>query len=183
LNADPDAPLIERIARGDGLAVRLLVARKLPRTLALAARLLGDRSEAEDVAQEAFLRVWKHAGRWQPGPAKFDSWLHLVTINLCRDRLRRRREVPTDQPPDQADPAPGADGLLIERQRHRSVAAAVAALPERQREAIVLVHYQDMSNIEAAAILDVSVEALESLLARGRRTLRQALRPQEDANE
>lgn len=173
--ADPDAALIERIGRGDSAAVRLLVAAKLPRLLSLATRMLGDRAEAEDVAQEAFLRAWKQAPRWRPGAARFDTWLHMVVLNLCRDRLRRRREVITDQPPERADPSPGPEAMLGEAERERRVEAAIAALPDRQREAILLVHYQELSNIEAASILEVSVDALESLLARGRRTLRRLL--------
>lgn len=171
---DPDAVLVERIAHGDPAAVRLLVNAKLPRVLAMAVRMLRDRGEAEDVAQELFEKVWRHAGRWRPGAARFDTWIHTVTLNLCRDRLRRRRETSAELP-DRADPAPAADAKLIEDQRARRVTAAVGALPERQREAILLVHYQDMTNIEAAAVLDVSVEALESLLARGRRALRRML--------
>lgn len=176
---DPDAPLVERIARGEPAAVRLLVNAKLPRVLGLATRMLGDRGEAEDVAQELFERVWRHAARWRPGAARFDTWMHTVTLNLCRDRLRRRRET-TAQAPEQADPAPSADAVMIEDQRARRVAAAIAALPERQREAILLVHYQDMTNIEAAAALEISVDALESLLARGRRSLRRTFAEGDD---
>jgi RNA polymerase sigma-70 factor, ECF subfamily len=170
--SDPDAELVARIGRGDEQAARLLVGAKLPRVLALATRTLRDRGEAEDVAQETFLRVWRHAKRWRPGAARFDTWLHTVTLNLCRDRLRRRREVAMAEPPERADPAPPQDAALDEAAESRAVADAIGALPDRQREAILLVHYQDMSNIEAAAALEISVDALESLLARGRRALR-----------
>lgn len=172
---DPDGPLVQRIGQGDDAAVRLFVAAKLPRLLSLAKRMLGDAGEAEEVTQETFLKAWKQAARWQPGGARFDTWLHTVMLNQCRDRLRRRHEIPSDNLPETADPEPDAESRLIESQRDRSVAAAIAALPERQREAILLVHYQDMSNIQAAQALDVSVDALESLLARGRRTLRKVL--------
>lgn len=176
---DPDTRLIARVGRGDAAATRLLVAAKLPRILSLAARMLGDRAEAEDVAQEAFVRAWRQSKAWRPGAARFDTWLHTVVLNLCRDRLRRRREIPSETLPDRADTAPGAEAGLIEAERGHRVASAIAALPERQREAILLVHYQDLSGIEAATALDVSVEALESLLARGRRTLRATLASQE----
>ncbi len=172
---DPDAALLARIGDGDDAAVRMIVNAKLPRVLALARRLLGDAAEAEDVAQETFLRVWRQAGRWRPGAALFDTWLHTVTLNLCRDRLRRRSETLVDVLPEVADPAMPQDVAMAEGEQSRRVAAAVAALPDRQREAILLVHYQDLSNTAAAQTLDVSVDALESLLARGRRALRQAL--------
>jgi RNA polymerase sigma-70 factor (ECF subfamily) len=172
---DPDEELLSRVAVGDPAAVRALVARKLPRLLSLAGRMLGDAPEAEDVAQEAFLRVWKQAPRWRPGAARFDTWLHRVALNLCYDRLRRRREVATAEPPELADEGPAPDRGLQASDTGRRVAQALQALPERQREAIVLCHYQELGNIEAAAVMGVSVEALESLLGRGRRTLRAAL--------
>ena len=172
---DPDTRLIQRVGRGEPAATRLLVAAKLPRILGLATRMLRDASEAEDVAQEAFVRVWRTAGAWQPGRARFDTWLHTVVLNLCRDRLRRRREVASNTVHEVIDPTPDAEAALIEAERGGAVIEAIAALPERQREAILLVHYQDLSGAEAAAALDVSVEALESLLGRGRRALRQQL--------
>lgn len=172
---DPDEELIERIARGDPAAVRALVARKLPRLLSLGQRMLGDAAEAEDVAQDAFLRVWKQAPRWTPGAARFDTWLHRVALNLCYDRLRRRRETATETPPEQVDEGPAPDRGLEAADTSVRVTRALQALPDRQREAIVLCHYQDLGNIEAAAVMGVSVEALESLLGRGRRALRAAL--------
>ena len=172
---DPDEALLQRVAEGDPAAVRALVGRKLPRLMSLAGRMLGDAAEAEDVAQEAFVRVWKQAPKWRPGRAKFDTWLHRVALNLCYDRLRRRREIPTDSPPEQTDPGPLPDRGLEAEATSGRVAQALAALPERQREAIVLCHYQDLGNIEAATVMGVSVEALESLLGRGRRALKTAL--------
>lgn len=169
---DPDTRLVERVGRGEPAATRMLVAAKLPRILGFATRMLRDTAEAEDVAQEAFVRVWKQARGWQPGRARFDTWLHTVVLNLCRDRLRRRREITIDTLPEAIDSAPDAEATLLEAERGHAVAAAIAALPERQREAILMVHYQDLSCMQAALALDVSVDALESLLARGRRTLR-----------
>ena len=175
LIVDPDEELVRRVGQGDPAAIQAMVARKLPRMLALAQRMLGDATEAEDVAQDAMLRAWKQAPRWTPGQAKFDTWLHRVALNLCYDRLRRRRETPTATPPDHPDPGPAPDRGLLAADVGVRVDAALARLPERQREAIVLCHYQELTNIEAAALMSVSVDALESLLSRGRRALRQTL--------
>lgn len=169
---DPDAGLVARVGRGDEAATRMLVGAKLPRILALARRMLGDATEAEDVAQETFVRAWRQAAGWRPGAARFDTWLHTVTLNLCRDRLRRRRDTVMPELPEIADPAPPADAALDETAQASAVRAAITALPERQREAILLVHYQDLTNIAAAEAMEISVEALESLLSRGRRSLR-----------
>ena len=163
---------MRRVAAGDTLAVHALSVGKLPRILSLAARMLGDAAEAEDVAQDAFLRLWRHAHRWRQGPARLDTWLHRVTLNLCYDRLRRRREVPMAEPPEQIENAPAQDAVLFSQDLSRQVQAALSALPLRQREAVILVHYQDLTNIQAAEIMSVSVDALESLLSRARRKLR-----------
>lgn len=172
---DPDEDLVRRVGEGDPAAIQAMVARKLPRMLSLAQRMLGDAAEAEDVAQEAMLRAWRQAPRWIPGQARFDTWLHRVGLNLCYDRLRRRREIATDAVPDRIDDGPAPDRGLLAAETGARVEAALARLPERQREAIVLCHYQELGNIEAAALLEISVEALESLLSRGRRALRTAL--------
>ncbi|WP_303703074.1 MULTISPECIES: RNA polymerase sigma factor [Brevundimonas] len=173
--ADPDEDLVKRVGAGDPAAVQAMVARKLPRMLSLAQRMLGDAAEAEDVAQEAMLRAWKQAPRWTPGQARFDTWLHRVALNLCYDRLRRRREIATDVMPDHVDDGPAPDRGLLAAETGAQVQAALSRLPPRQREAIVLCHYQELGNIEAAALMEISVEALESLLSRGRRALRTAL--------
>ena len=173
---DGDDAAMRRVGAGDAAACRLLVERHLPRVLGLAWRLLGDRAEAEDAAQEAFLRLWRHAGDWQPGRARLGTWLHQVALNLCRDRLRRRRTEPLDSVPE-PPVAPEAEAGIQRRQAAAAVRAALAALPERQRLAIELCHFQGLAQAEAAAALGIGVEALESLLARGRRGLRERLRP------
>lgn len=175
MNPDPDHRLLVEVARGNKIAVRRLLAAKLPRIVALASRLLGGAVEADDIAQETFMRVWQIAPRWQPGKAQFDTWLYTVALNLCRDRLRRRNRLDVGDVPDQADPSIPVDEKIDVERTAKAVADALQCLPERQREAIVLQYYQDLSNIEAAEVMGVSVEALESLLARGRRRLRELL--------
>lgn len=173
---DPDADLVRGAGAGDARAAEALVRRHLSRMVGLARRMLNDASEAEDVAQEVFLRVWREAPRWRPGAAKFETWMHRVALNLCYDRLRRRRErADPDAGLLVADDAPLASEIWLARQRAAKVQAALAQLPERQRAAIALVHFQELSNIAAAETLEISVEALESLLARGRRAMRAAL--------
>lgn len=173
---DPDAEFVRKAGAGDQRAAETLVRRHLPRMVGLARRMLSDAAEAEDVAQEVFLRVWREAPRWKPGAAKFETWMHRVALNLCYDRLRRRRETPdADAGLLVADPTPLASEVLLARQRAAKVQAALDQLPERQRAAIALVHYQELSNIAAAEMLEISVEALESLLSRGRRALKAAL--------
>ena len=138
---DPDADLVRNIGAGDARAAEALVRRHLPRMVALARRMLADASEAEDVAQDLFLRVWREAPRWKPGAAKFETWMHRVALNLCYDRLRRRRETPDpDAGVDVADSRPMPADEWLARQRAARVDAALAELPERQRAAIVLVH-------------------------------------------
>jgi len=173
---DPDAELVRRAGAGDARAAEQLVRRHLPRMVGLARRMLSDAAEAEDVAQEVFLRVWREAPRWKPGAAKFETWMHRVALNLCYDRLRRRREKPDPGAGlAVADATPLPSEVWLARQRAARVQAALAELPERQRAAIALVHFHELSNIAAAEMLEISVEALESLLARGRRAMKAAL--------
>jgi RNA polymerase sigma-70 factor (ECF subfamily) len=174
---DPDGELVARVGKGDVAAARAIMARHLPKILNLGRRMLGDQIEAEDVAQDVFVRVWTHAARWQPGQAKFETWLHRVALNLCYDRLRRKPAMAIDDVPEPADHAPGPAARLFDSQLAENVNAALKGLPERQREALILCHYQGLTNIDAAEIMGVSVEAMESLLSRGRRTLKTSLKP------
>lgn len=172
---DPDGELVQRIAQGDAAAARALMARHLPRVLSLARRMLGNAADAEDVAQETFLRAWNSAAKWRPGQAKFETWLHRVAVNQCYDRLRKKRGVALDDIADPVDPGPMPGAALETGDTVKAVEAALARLPERQRAAIVLCHYEGQGNIAAAETLGISVDALESLLARGRRALRELL--------
>ncbi len=175
MTIDPDADLVARVGRGDPAAAAALMARHLPRMLALSRRMLSDPVEAEDAVQDAFIQLWTHASRWEPGRARIGTWLYRVTLNKCYDRLRRRPTARLDEAAEIVDPAPGPEANLQNAAIAVQIEAALAALPERQRAAIQLCHFQGCGNIEAADILGLSVEALESLLARGRRTLRARL--------
>ena len=178
---DPDeAALLARYARGDAAAARVLTLRLTPRAHAQAMRLLGDRAEAEDVAQDAMMRLWKIAPDWRAGEAKVTTWLYRVVANLCTDRLRRRPRGPValDEVAEPADPAPGAEEHLQAEARRSALTAALAGLPERQRLAVMLRHFDGATNPEIAERLGVSVEAVESLTARGKRALAAALKGQ-----
>ncbi|WP_213989127.1 RNA polymerase sigma factor [Sodalis sp. dw_96] len=172
---DPDLALLIRVGAGDGNAMRQLVARKLPWVLSLAQRMLGDRGEAEDVAQELFVRVWQQAPHWKPGVARFDSWLYRVALNLCHDRLRAHREQPVEILPETVDPALEPAEMIAARQRSERMRRALMALPPRQREALVLHYFQGLPQAEVADLMAVSEEALESMLARARQKLRISL--------
>ena len=136
--------------------------------------MLRETADAEDVTQEAMLRLWRIAPAWEDRAA-VGTWLYRVASNLCIDRMRKRRPISGEPLPEVPDEAPGVLRRLEARDRAAALDAALAALPERQRAAIVLRHFEDRSNPEIAAVLDLSVEAVESLLARGRRALAAAL--------
>jgi RNA polymerase sigma-70 factor (ECF subfamily) len=175
--APTDAELLGGYAAGDQAAARTLTLRHAPRVFALARRMLGDAVEAEDVTQEAMLRLWRIAPDWEEGRAALGTWLYRVASNLCIDRLRRRREAGGDGAAEIADEAAGAEARLAALDRAAALEKAVAALPERQRLAIVLRHFEELGNPEIAGVLGVSVEAVESLLARARRELAARLAP------
>jgi RNA polymerase sigma-70 factor (ECF subfamily) len=173
---ESDEALMLRAGTGDRTACERLVERHLARMVGFAQRILGSRADAEDAAQEVFLRVWAAAPRWTRGSARFGTWLHRVAMNVCLDRLAKKREVTGETLPDVVDPGPEPSAALHAADVARHVNAALGRLPETQRIAVTLCHYQGMRNIEAAEIMGVSIEALESLLARARRALREHLR-------
>lgn len=172
MGPDEDALLLLRFASGDQSAARELTLRLTPPVLRQAWRILGDRDEAQDVAQEAMLRLWRAASEWRQGEARVTTWLYRVTRNLCIDRIRRRRpSMDIEDAPELADPGMAEVDRLVADQENRQLAAAIGALPERQRQALVWRHFDGLGNPEIAERLETSVEAVESLLARARRQL------------
>ena len=171
---DRDEALMAKVAKGDRQAYQILARRHLPAMLGLARRILGNAADAEDVAQEAMLRVWTHAPRWQP-LAAFRTWLTRVVVNLCLDRKRRAAWVELDAAGEIADPAPDAGERAESDERERRLNAAIAKLPVRQRAAIMLTYSEGMSNAQVAEMLDTTVSAVETLLVRGKQNLRRAL--------
>ncbi len=163
-----------RVSRGDAQAFQLLVDAGIDRVLAVARRILGDDTEAEDVAQDVFLKLWRRAEQWEAGRARVSTWLYRVTVNACIDKLRARKEQTVDELPDISGSATQLK-TLEERDLRAFMDDALQALPERQRVALVLFHYENLSMSSVAEMMDSSVEAVESLLARGRRTLKKNL--------
>jgi len=174
---DPDLRTLRLVAEGDQHACAALVDRHLTRLHAAAGRMLGDQAEAEDVCQEVFMRLWTQAPRWQEGRAKLSTWLYRVMLNACHDRLRKRRpEVDLDEQLQSEQPGP--EQAHAQEQRQRRLLQALDRLPPRQRQAMALCHDARMSQVDAAMAMEISESALESLLARARRTLRAALSEQ-----
>lgn len=180
--APSDDALLILFANGEQAAARNLTERLAPRAFGVALRVLGDRAEAEDVAQEAMVRLWRMAPDWQPGTAKVSTWLYRVTLNLCLDIKRRRRGgmARLDDVPDPPDPSESAAEHLQQVTRADALQSALAALPDRQREAVVFRHLEGLSNPEISEIMEISTEAVESLTARGKRALGRALAGRRD---
>lgn len=176
--AAEDRVLLDRLARKDHEAFKALVNRHLSAVLTLATRMLRDRAEAEDVAQETMLRLWRAGEGLDVGAHGLRPWLRRVASNLCVDRIRlHQRTVVTDEVPEVSVPADQVTSLE-QKDVTRRVGDAIGALPERQRIALTLFHHEGVSQSEIGAILGVSEEAVESLLARARRALRVTLRPE-----
>lgn len=169
-----DADLLAAYAAGDPHAAHSLATRLLPNVLGQATRMLSDRIEAEDVAQEALMRLWKVAPDWREGEAQITTWLYRVVANLCTDRLRKRQRAAStglDQIAEPADPAPTVIAQMQTHARMTALSDALAQLPDRQAQAVSLRHLEGLANPDIAQIMDISVRSVESLTARGKRAL------------
>jgi RNA polymerase sigma-70 factor, ECF subfamily len=179
--------LMARIAEGDDSAFEILVHRHQTSILNLIYRFIGDRTQAKDLAQEVFIRVWQAAKTYKP-EAKFTTWLYRITANLCLNELRSSRRKKwfsfnwSDEDGEHtiektlSNGAPSAEDILLEKERSHQITKALQSLPENQRMAVILKRYDDFSYEEIARILNCSVSAVESLLVRGKRSLQEKLK-------
>ncbi len=186
-NIPPSEDLMIRIAKGDDDAFEILVNRHQTSVLNLIFRFIGDRTQAKDLAQEVFIRVWQSAKSYEP-KAKFTTWLYRITANLCFNELKstRRKKWFSFNRPDKdgehtfeetlADGAPSAEAILLEKERNRQISDSFQSLPDNQRMALILKRYDDLSYAEIAGIVGCSVSAVESLLIRAKRTLQEKLK-------
>lgn len=180
-----EAEWMEAVCLGDRQAYQAIVDRHCQAISHYALRMLGDMSDAEDITQETFLRLWLKADQWQSSKAKLTTWLHRIAHNLCIDFMRKHSRLQTLEDSAELDSAAQAAWQGMEPHSEESgtqeddrlgrLNRAIASLPEAQRSALMLCTYSGFSNQEAAAIMSISVKALESVLARARRTLRSSL--------
>ncbi len=170
-----DETLVTHVAAADRGAYAVLVHRHGLRYRALAYRMMGDMAQAEDLVQEAFVKLWTHADRFDAKKAKFTTWFHRIVVNRCLDEKRKRTPDPLPEGFDQQDEADNAEETMVTESANRAMRAAVSNLPERQRVAVTLSYFDGLSNIEAAEVMDLKLKAYESLLVRARAKLRDEL--------
>jgi RNA polymerase sigma-70 factor (ECF subfamily) len=171
---------MQSVARGDRDAFAMLAERHLDRVVRIAARVGLGRAESEDVAQEVMTKLWTQPLAWNAGlrngtAPRFTTWLYRVSLNAAIDAARRRRFAPLEEAPERPSEDLSGFETISNRQIQRDVQAALAKLPERQRTALSLCFFEGLSNAEAADILGIGVKALEALLVRARRSLRETL--------
>jgi RNA polymerase sigma-70 factor (ECF subfamily) len=170
---ESDESLMALVAQGDQRAFRILMGRHMGLAIRVAQRVVGDGTEADDIGQDAFLRVWSRASSFDPRVARFTTWLYRVVLNLSLDRVRKPKHAPIDEAAGLRSDDPEPIAVMIEDEQRRMVCAALAGLHERQRAAIVLFHMEGLSGREAAQAMNVSEKAFESLLVRGRVAIKQ----------
>lgn len=172
---DADTVLMARVGAGDAEAFAILVERHSPALYRVACRLLNDHHEAEDIVQECFVRLWQKAPGWQPVGSGLIGWLYRIAVNLCFERHRRLRLVGADDGRERADEGPLPDALLETAQVQATLTAALAEMPERYRAALVLHYVEGLTSALAAEVMQLNLKAMESLLVRARRELRERL--------
>lgn len=177
---DPDGDLIAQMATGDASALASLMDRHMTHIHQLAAHMLRDPVLAEDVTQSVFLKTWQTAPKWTPGKAKILTWMRRVATNQCLDILRKKSPVFTDNLPERVADGPNALDAVEHQQQSLHITDALKTLPDRQRLALTLTYYQDVSQKEGAHILGISISAYESLLVRARKSLKARLGSQDD---
>ncbi len=173
-DSETETSLVRLVHQGDGDAFQQLLQIHLPKIHQYANRMLGNPTDAKDIAQDVFIRFWQKSESFDPGKARLGTWLHQIAHNLCMDHFRKNGRL-TGLDDQEEAAGNNLEKTMLDAQEHASVKRLIDALPERQRSALILCHYQGLANKQAAVILDVSVDALESLLSRARRSLKQKL--------
>ena len=175
VKADSDEFLMQRVQQQDESAFTTLVHRHTRSIHAFVYRLCGDRSDAEDLTQETFLRVWQRANHWQPNAVKVTTWLHQIARNLCIDSFRRTQSIKRTVTTEGAESTVAPIDELESAEQASAIRTAIFALPERQRTALVLCQIQGWSQQDAAQVLDTTINGIQALIGRARRTLRKDL--------
>jgi RNA polymerase sigma-70 factor (ECF subfamily) len=170
-----EAELVEQLRSGDENAYQILLDRHLAPITAYVTRMMASNADTEDIVQETFLRLWTQGTRYNPATSKLTTWLHNIAHNLCIDHFRKHNRMVQEETADEPDEQEEFVDQLAHFEDTKHIEQSLMHLPERQRSAIIMCHYQGMSNRDAAVIMETSVEALESLMARGRRKLRKLL--------
>ncbi|MBV1901506.1 MAG: sigma-70 family RNA polymerase sigma factor [Kordiimonadaceae bacterium] len=179
-NTESDETLVSRVGAGDRQAFGVLAARYGMRYRMLAYRFTKNMAQAEDLAQEAFVKLWTHADRFDAGKAKFTTWFHRLVVNRCLDEKRKRHYEALPASFDKVDPALSAEAVLGQADDSRKLSVAVGTLSERQKTAVTLSYFEGLSNQEAADVMDLNIKAYESLLVRSRAKMRQVLMAEKD---
>ena len=166
---------MQRVQQRDESAFSMLVQRHTQSIFGFIYRLCGDRSDAEDITQETFLRLWQRASQWTPNTVRFTTWIHQIARNLCIDQFRREQSQKRTSAYEDVEFADSTIESLEDDARRKAMRDAIRGLPERQRTAIVLCQVQGWAQQDAANVLDTSVDGVQALISRARRTLRGVL--------
>ena len=177
-----DATLLARMQEGQTAAFEQLVRRHTTRFYRLAYRFMNHRTEAEDVVQDAFLKLWERPDSWRPdGGSAFTTWFYRVVVNLCLDRKKKKQSLPLADDLPVPDSRPSQEENLLQQEREKRLEAQIALLPQRQRTALNLCFYEELSNQEAADVMGLRLKALQSLLMRAKMTLKLQLMDEKGA--